>query len=489
MSRTKPVDRLLRARQYVRDAAAERLEAARQRLQHVLDEQSRLTSECRERVVAASGEGEAVTAGQLQTMADACMAAGQATCVCSEEMEEAREEAMASYRKLRQVEVLRERAREVEKVERRRKERKELDAIAGRSATKLVLPVLLLLVALGCQKEADPAEAKATPDAGVIKSDAELAKAATKAAAAKKPKKKLDVDELFLLRKLKSRRQELDKMKGDIELREAKLKLLQTKADKTLGEVKKIQGQIIKRVTGVSPTPLEKKKVDASLKPARPVKNVVDLNKVLKKMNTRAAASMLAEVDPDIAARAVQHMTPKKASSVLAQMEPDRAALLAERLSRKEKKAGEKEPAEKKQVEEKKPAEAAAVEAPKKKRKRRKRRRRRPKKAPAKMVKVDPEKEGGARNAERGTGAKAKGEAKKGEKPAPKMVKVEPELKKKADTKKKVAAKKVAKKKPAKKKDKKKPAKKDKKKPAKKDKKKPAMKDKKKPAASGSTKR
>ncbi len=424
MSRTKPVDRLLRARRYVRDAAAERLEQARQRLQHVLDEQAMLTRQCRDRVTSASGDGEAVTAAQLQTMADACVAAGKASCVCAEQMEEARQEALASYRQLRQVEILRERARKAEKVERRKKERKELDEIAGRPGAKLVLPTLLVvamgLAVLGCQKEAAPA---ATPDTAP-RADAGPAKAK-----AKKPKKDLDEDELLLLRKLKKRRNELEKMKGDIDVREARLKLLQAKADKTLGEVKKIQGQIIKRVTGVAPTPPPKKKVEAASQvKIKPASNLVDLNKVLKKMNTRAAAGMLAEVDPDIAAGAIARMTPKKASGVLAQMEPDRAALLAERLSRKAKKpAAKKDGEEKKKTEEPATPKAATFKAPakKKRKKRRKRRRRRgrkkaaKKKPAAKMVKVEPE-ERGTRNAERGKGSEKKAEPKKKPKAEPK---------------------------------------------------------------------
>ena len=395
MSRTKPVDRLLRARQYVRDAAAERLELARRRLQGVLEEQALLTRQCRERVHAAGGEGESVTAAQLQTMADACKAAGNASCVCAEEMEIAREDALASYRQLRQVEILRERARKAEKVERRRKERKELDEIASRPGAKLVLPLLLVLAqgatVMGCQKE-PPAPVAA--DTAVPKTDAGPPKA-------KKPKKNLDEDEMLLLRKLKERRGQLEKMKSEIDLREARLKLLQAKADKTLGEVKKIQGQIIKRVTGVAPAPPSpiKKIKPVSAPGAKPVKNLVDLNKVLGGMNTRAAAGMLAEVDPDIAARAIRHMTPKKASGVLAQMDPDRAALLAERLSRKEKRPVAKKAGEDKtRAKAKKPSteEAATFKAPKKKKTKKRRRRRgkkkaAKKKAKAKMVTVEPE--------------------------------------------------------------------------------------------------
>ena len=490
MSRTKPVDRLLRARQYVRDAAAERLELARRRLQQVLDQRDLLTRQCRDRVESACEDGEAVTAGQLQTMADACKAAGKATCVCAEEMEVAREEALASYQQLRQVEILRERARSAEKVERRKKERKELDEIASRPNAKLVLPILLIVVqglwVLGCQKE----ESAAAPDAAVTRTDAGPASKTAKKA--KKPKEDLDEDELLLLRKLKKRHGELQKMKGEIDLREARLKLLQAKADKTLGEVKKIQGQIIKRVTGVAPAPAAPRKKVAKPRPpkAKPVKNLVDLNKVLSGMNTRAAAGMLAEVDPDIAARAIRHMPPRKASGVLAQMEPDRAALLAERLSRKEKTVN-KGDREKGKKETRKKAPTAADEgktfaAPKKKKKkkRKKRRRRRKKKASgkkpaAKMVKVEPETKKKKPATEKKPAAEKEPEAKKKaevKKPAakkkPVTKKKKPAAKKKPVTKKKKPA---AKKKPVTKK----------KKPVTK-KKKPAAKEK--PEGSGSSK-
>ena len=144
----KPVDRLLKARQHVRDQAAEKVSAARRRLQMILERQSQNTEDCRERVEQALN-GETLTPAQLELMADRCQAAGLATCACEENLEEARQEAMESYRNVRQVEIIRDKAREEQKKEQRRKERKTLDDIANRPKDKALLStVMVMLVGL-----------------------------------------------------------------------------------------------------------------------------------------------------------------------------------------------------------------------------------------------------------------------------------------------------------------------------------------------------
>jgi flagellar motility protein MotE (MotC chaperone) len=307
----KRMERLIQARQQQRDVAADALSQARARLDQLARAQAALLQEQRDQFSGSVGTA-ALTPAQLESMDTAGRCARQATSCSEVEMQAAREAALQTQQSLRQLEILRSRARSEREQVLRRRERRELDEIASQAKRRLraLLPTLLLIVAAGtsagCSEETPPAEsekAEVKPEAADKQEQAEEPKC---------PDEVFTAEELLVLRKLRDRRQGLLAAEQKLATERAKLALTQRKTKEMLDQIESWQSR----------------QTDPRPKPGR-----VNLVKVLKGMNMRSAAAMLAQMDPGTVAAALTQLEPAEVSRLLAKMPPESAAAVGARLS------------------------------------------------------------------------------------------------------------------------------------------------------------
>jgi flagellar export protein FliJ len=325
-----PVDRLIKARKQQRDAAAEELAKARQRLDQATHEVVEINQTSRDNLQRSVGT-DALTISNLESMDTLRQWADKAQQISESAMEEARQLALESHRMLRQVEILRERAIERKNQEGKRRERRELDEIASRLKKIFVIPLLLILCQEnGCRQEehfADSTEVDAEvvtvdggsslPDVGQPKKDTSEKPDAghlldADAAPPVPDAMVFTMNELIALTKLKKRSKELE-----------------AKEQKLLEQEKLIAAK-------KNASPAIKPPVVEASKPKITEESqllTTDLATVIKDMNNRAAAAMLAEMEPGIAAAALRHLPPKHVAQLLGQMPPDRGALIGARLN------------------------------------------------------------------------------------------------------------------------------------------------------------
>lgn len=335
----KSMDRLIKIRQQQRDEAAARLERARKRLAVLLTSRDALALECKKRIHSAVGTQQ-LRITDLERMDIARTGANKATQKGKKTVDEAKDGAKKCFRKLRQVEIWHEKIVDREKTVVRKKERRVLDEIAQRAVGKVLLTVFLFIVdisTLGCTKE----KVEFVPiDAGID----------TRPAPAPAPKiicpdKQFSPEELALLRKLRRRREQLQSSEDAVKRETEEAELLKAKAEEVLNRALKTQERILGKSLGSKDGLNGEAKVvivpptqDAGIQDALPpdiqpaVDARVSLSEVLKNMNTRKAAAMLAEMNPEIAADALRNFPPEQASRLLAQVPADAAALIAEQL-------------------------------------------------------------------------------------------------------------------------------------------------------------
>ena len=297
------LDRLICTRQQQRDSAAETLALARKRLEALAAAEEELTHQWRHDMGDAVGT-EALTLTMLEAMdatrrfADRAVTAGQA------EEQEAQTIAVESQRLLRQLEILRDRALQRQRQERRRREQKELDEVAARKRTLSLLTLAVLTLTMhgaGCEKAAPPPPT--TVSEGTLKKEKEVAP---------RPEETFSAEELALLRKLRARREALLERERGVTANELAVVTARKRVNEMLQQIDQIQ----KKLQGKTRAPK------------------VDLVEVLRGMNTRSAAAMLALMDPMSAAAALNQLPPEMVGKLLASMPPDSAAVLGARLGR-----------------------------------------------------------------------------------------------------------------------------------------------------------
>jgi len=310
------IDRLVQARQKQRESAAEELGRAREQLETLVDSETCLLEEARRQV---AGDGDRpLTPETLEQLDTARRCARRGTVAGEDAVELAHRSTLQAQLQLRQVEILRERLRLRNRERLTRKERKETDEIAARLRRLLITLLLLLMLPLsaGCQ-EGELHAATTASDAG-------------KASAGPRcPDETFSVEELALLRKLRTRQKQLAASEQALAAREAAAALMEARVKVMLGELKRLQSNL-GRPDGAR-LALDPRVLSDTSPDATPSK--VDLVRVLKGMNARAAAAMLALMDPGLAAAALRRLEVPQVGRLLAQMPSEAAAAIGTHLA------------------------------------------------------------------------------------------------------------------------------------------------------------
>lgn len=390
----KSVDRLVSTRKSQRDVAAEHLLRARRRLDATTSQKEEIDKEHSDKIDRAVGN-DSLSIQDLERMDIAQRSIQNTVSNQQKDVGAAKEVAMASHQKLRQMEIWREKIEARQLKERQTKERKQTDEFAMRNAKKVapLLVAISLLFTSGCKDEAknkakeaakvdkkktdavakDEKKGKAdAPKAAETKKAGQTAVAGQTLEAAAKDKtppattpagaeNQVSGAELVLLRKLRQRSEELDRHEATLKAKTAELKRLEEAAKAALAALKNRQDDVLGKTTktkmpkvvivansieeaelkGLADAAAEKKKADEETAAKAKAKLDADAKrdkgaflKLVRGLNARKAAAMMTEMDTGKAAGVLNSMTPQESAKILAQIPAAEAAQILEAIQK-----------------------------------------------------------------------------------------------------------------------------------------------------------